>query len=206
MTYREARYVSARINGRNRYEAAKEAGFSEWLARVATVKIETDEMREQIAVLQQELVEHTITAGLIDASEIHEYLTDALRCRMSDIRNDDHSFKPRSEWPEIWDRLEEGGEVDVEYEKVRSHDGKDTEGIGGWETGGIVRKVKFKFASKVKLLELAMKHKGVDAMAVEKQSLDVNIHAEITAKLQSALKRQALMVGDVSATDIRETG
>ena len=60
LTYREARYVSARINGATKQDAAKSAGFSEWLARNPAQMIETDEMRAEIATLQAELVDNTL--------------------------------------------------------------------------------------------------------------------------------------------------
>ncbi len=121
---------------------------------------------------------------------------------MSDIRNDDHTFKPRSQWPDIWDRLEEAGDVEVEYESVRSHDGKDGEGKGGWDTGGIVRKVKFKFASKVKLLELAMQHKAVDAKAAQKQNIDVQVTVSAEEQREmAAMARRRSKVIDVKVEE-----
>jgi len=197
LTYREARYVAARINGDDMVHAGRKAGFSEWLCRIAGSAIEKGAVAEALNEAQEILANHALANGLIDATEIHEYLTDAIRARMSDIRNDDHTFKPRSEWPEIWDRMEEAGDVDVEYEKVRSHDGEDTEGLGGWETGSkVVVKVKLKFASRVKLLELAMKHKAVNAMVEQKSGgdLHLHVHSEITAKLQGALQREAKLI------------
>lgn len=193
MTYREAKYVQARINGATQVAAAQQAGFSVWLGRNATAQIETDEMREQIQKLQAELVQNTFQAGLITATEIHEYLTDAIRADWCDIENDDGTFKPISEWPLIWRQMKEAGDIEVEYEATRSHDGQDAQGLGGWDRDGLVRKVKIKFASRVKLIELAMKHKGVDALAVERQQVDINVTAEITAKLQGALRRKALI-------------
>lgn len=191
MTYRESKYVAARINGATKQDAAKAAGFSVWLARNPSQMIETEEMRAQIETLTAELTESTIQAGLIDATEIHEYLSDALRADSADIKNDDHSYKPLSDWPEIWRRMVEGGDVDVEYASERSHDGEDKDGAGGWDRTGTIVKVKFKFASKVKLLELAMRHKGVNAM-VEQKAGDVNITfvtAEKARQVGSAKKR-----------------
>lgn len=154
-------------------------------------------MRDQIVAIEQELVAHAINESLIDATEIHEYLTDAIRADMRDIRNDDHTFKPRSQWPDIWSRMEEAGDVEVEYQSERSHDGETKDKPGGWdETGKVVLKVKLKFASKVKLLELAMKHKGVNAMVEQKQG-DVNIvviTAEKARQVASAKKRLAKVI------------
>lgn len=156
----------------------------------------TPEMLAEVERIKAELTEQAREKCLADAGEIHEFLSDAFRARMSDIRNDDHTYKPRSEWPEIWDRLEESGEVEVTYESERSHDGEDTDGLGGWEkTGRTVEKVKLKFGSKVKLLELLMKHVAVRAIQQEKgPELHLHLHQEVTAKLQGALKREARMI------------
>ncbi len=140
-------------------------------------------MLAEVERIKLQLTEQAREKCLADASEVHEFLSDAFRARMSDIRNDDHTFKPRSEWPEIWDRLEESGEVEVTYESERSHDGEDTDGLGGWEkTGRTVEKVKLKFGSRVKLVELLMKHKAVDAMV--QQNRDLNLNVTITAQQQ----------------------
>jgi len=155
--------------------------------------IETPEMKAEIERLQAELVENTLNAGLIDAAEIHDYLTEALRADMRDIRNDDGSFRPQSEWPEIWGRMMEAGDVEVEYMSERSHDGETKDQEGGWDRVGTVQKVKLKFSSKTKLLELAMKHKAVNAMVEPKQG-DVNvlvITAEKARQVVNAKKRLA---------------
>lgn len=205
MTYREARYVASRINGATKQQAMLDAGFSAWLARVPQT-IESEEVLAAITKAQGELVQHTITAGLIDATEIHEYLTDAIRADWCDIENDDGTFRPISEWPLIWRQMKEAGDIEVEYEATRSHDGQDAQGLGGWDRDGLVRKVKIKFASRVKLLELAMRHKGVNAM-VEQKSGDTNIlvvTAETARKVIGARKRlerlQSSEVIDVTPT------
>ena len=149
-------------------------------------------------------MKNTLEVGLITATEIHEYLTDAIRARMSDIRNDDHTFKPRSEWPEIWDRMEEAGDVEVSYESERSHDGETKDKPGGWDrTGRTVEKVKLKFASKTTLLEMAMNHIAVNAMVREKQG-DINIvvvTAEKARQVASAKKRLSKVI-EVTPTTI----
>jgi hypothetical protein len=160
-TRTQLRVIERLVHGDYPKLACIKSGLPGW----HTERFITPEMLAEVARISATLTEQAREKCLADAGEIHEFLSDAFRCRMSDIRNDDHTFKPRSEWPEIWDRLEESGEVEVTYEKVRSHDGEDKEGIGGWETTGrVVEKVKLKFSSKVKLVELLMKHKAVDAM------------------------------------------
>ena len=145
-------------------DAGRGAGFTESMCRVARDKIETPAMREVIERMRIELVENAVEEGLIDAAEIHEYLTDAVRAQMSDIRNDDGSFRPISEWPAIWQRMVEGGDVEVETSSERSHDGQTKDKAGGWDVAGTVTKVKYRFGPRHKWVELAMRHKAVDAM------------------------------------------
>lgn len=195
LTFRESKYVAARIAGKTEHDAMLEAGFSKWMARVPSQFQNIVEMRSEVERLQAELVQHTLDTGLIDAAEIHEYLTDALRARISDIRRDDGSFIATSEWPEIWQRMYEAGDVEIETLTERSDDGATKDRRGGWDEIGTVTKVKLKFASRVKLLELAMKHKGVNAMVQEKAGdVHVHLHAEVTAKLQAALHRKENLI------------
>jgi phage terminase small subunit len=164
LTHREARYVKGRIEGLSEGEALRSAGFSNSIAHSPAQLGGIERMRAEVARLQAELVQQTITETLIDATEIHEYLTEALRARISDIRRDDGSFIPTSQWPDIWQRMYEAGDCEIEQLNERSGDGEDKDKQGGWDSIGTVTKVKIKFASRVKLLELAMKHKGVNAL------------------------------------------
>ncbi len=164
LTYREAKYVKARIEGKSEGEALRLVGFSTWIANSPNKLARIDEMRAEVERLQAELVQNTFEESLIDATEIHQYLSDALRANMRDIRNDDGSFKPISEWPEIWQRMVEGGDVDVEYASERSHDGETKDQDGGWDIKGKIEKVKYRFPKKTDLIKLAMQHKGVNAL------------------------------------------
>ena len=191
ITYREARYIASRLNGDDMQTAVLKSGLPKWMARLPGQYVENGEVLEKLQELQARMAEHALQVGLIDAIEIHEYLSDALRADMRDIRNDDGSFKPQSEWPEIWGRMMEAGDVEVEYASERSHDGATKDKAGGWDVKGQVQKVKLKFASRVKLMELAMKHKGVDAMVQQKQG-DVNVvvvTAERAREVSAAKKR-----------------
>ena len=195
LTYRESKYIVERSKGQSKFQALKAAGFSTPLAQHPQF-IESPEVLTAIEAYKAELVENTLQTGLIDAVEIHEYLTEALRARVSDIRRDDGSFMPCSEWPDIWQRMWEAGDVEIESLTERSTDGATKGKRGGWDEIGTVTKVKVKFASRVKLLELAMRHKGVNAMVEAKQGGDLHLHmhAEITAKLQGALGRKARLI------------
>lgn len=202
MTYREAKVIQHQLRGESTRKALLAAGFGAGNADNPD-RIITQEMRAELARLQTELVAQTLDNGLVDATEIHEYLTECLRADMRDIRNDDGSFKPQSEWPEIWGRMMEAGDCEVETASERSHDGETTDKRGGWDAKGTVTKVKLKFTSRAKLLELAMRHKAVNAM-VEQKSGDVNITlvtAERAREVVSARKRLAKVI-DVKAKAI----
>lgn len=198
LTYREARYVAARLNGEDMLHAGRKAGFSEWLCRAAGNNIEVGAVEEALHEAQSILANHALANGLIDATEIHEYLTDAIRSDWTDIENNDGTFKPISEWPDIWRRMKEAGDIEVEYQSTRSHDGEDKDGLGGWDRDGIVKKVKIKFASRVKLIELAMRHKGVDAMVQQKQG-DTNINITVTAQQQRIDRAKARVARVIEA-------
>ncbi len=193
LTYKERRIVQGIIGGLSERQAIKAAGFSEAMASHPSWII-TNEMRQLVEEGNRALTLRAYENGLISATEIHEYLTDAIRADWCDIENDDGTYRPISEWPLIWRQMKEAGDIEVEYESHRSHDGEDKQGLGGWDQDGIVRKVKIKFASRVKLIELAMKHKGVDAMAAQRQDVDVHVHGQVTAKLQAALARESKII------------
>ncbi len=163
ITHRESRFLAARIRGLNEHKALREAGFPEWMAHNPERLNTMPQLREILANYESKMAKHTFEEALLDSVEIHEYLTQAVRAKMSDIRNDDGSFKPISEWPDIWQQMAEGGDVDIEYASERSHDGEDKDQAGGWDIKGKILKVKYKFAPKSKLWELAMKHKAINA-------------------------------------------
>lgn len=208
LTYREARYIQERLKPEitTKAEAARNAGFPQWMIHEVNRVIEVGEVAALLQELRSTLAEHAIDVGLIDATEIHQYLTDAIRADWCDIELDDGTFRPISEWPPIWRQMKEAGDVEIEYESRRSHDGEDKDGLGGWDRDGIVKKVKIKFASRVKLLELAMRHKAVNAM-VEQKGADVHLHlhAEMTAKLQAALTREARLIETTASESDRST-
>ena len=194
MTLREAKVVGLIASGTDMGLSLRLAGFPTSVSLVPGRFI-TDEMKAEIKKQSAKLVKNALDKGLVTAEEIHEYLTDAIRANFSDIRNDDGSFKPLSEWPPIWQQMVESGDVEIEYSSVRSHDGEDKDQAGGWDRVGKILKVKYKFGSKVKFIELAMKHKGVNAMVQEKQGdVHLHLHAEIVKNLQGALAREQRMI------------
>ena len=194
LTYRESKYVVERSKGTTKYDALIAAGFTPGIAHNPQ-RVESAEVIAAIENYRAELAENVVQLGLIDATEIHEYLTDALRAKVSDIRRDNGSFIPTSEWPDIWQRMWEAGDVEVETLTERSSDGATKDKRGGWDGIGTVTKVKIKFSSRAKLLELAMKHRGVNAMVEAKSpELHLHLHQEITQRLQGALARKQRLI------------
>lgn len=193
LTTKERRYVQFRIDGADKATAARRAGFGEAPARRAAELIETPEIVALVASAQQELTAYAYENSLIDAREIHEYLTDALRARVTDVMNDDGSFKLLSEWPPIWQQMWEKGDVEIESLSERSDDGATKDKRGGWDNIGTVTKIKMGFTSRKDLLKLAMMHSGIRAMAPVKQEVDVNLNVEVNRRLSAALEREAAL-------------
>jgi phage terminase small subunit len=157
--------VNLKLQGLSDREALLKAGFPVWNAEHAT-SIITEEMRAEIAAKTKELVERTLEVGLIDAQEILEQLTDELRGDVADLYDEEGNLKPVHDWP-MWAR--QGGiEFIDEPNMVHSAD----EGGASWDQMG--RRIKILGRNRAKTRELAMKHKGVNAMVEAKQG-DVNI-------------------------------
>ncbi len=188
LTYRESKYVKARILGATEGDALRSAGFPEYLALTPSRFPNIDALREMYEKCKNELALNTIVSGLIDAVEIHEQLTDELRGDIADLYKDDGDLKPVREWPQ-WARAG-GVEVLDEPNIVHSSDGENS----SWDVQG--RRIKVKMGSRHKSRELAAKLKGVNALVEQKQG-DINLHVhteQVTAKLQGALKRQARLI------------
>lgn len=202
LTYREARYITkVMLESKTRSQAMRELGFPPGLCEHPGF-IERPEILAEMERIRGELVANTIEQGLADATEIHEYLTDCFRADMRDIRNDDGTYKPQSEWPDIWGRMMEAGDVEVSYSSERSHDGQDKDKQGGWDTVGKVISVKLKFSKRNEIVKMLMSHKAVDAVAAQKQ--DVAIKLTVTAEEQremAAAERRRSKIIDVKAEE-----
>ena len=183
LTYRDARYISARLAGKSIHDSAVHAGFTGWMVRDASRIVETVEIKAEIERLRGELIAHTLDAGLVDTAELHQYASDALRSDISDIKNPDHSFKPLDEWPLIWRQMAEGGDLEIETASERSHDGATRDKAGGWDVTGQVTRVKYKFGSKRRWAEFLAKLKPVDAL-VQPAQPDINVSISISAERQ----------------------
>jgi len=155
ITWKEARYAAARINGCDMGKAARLAGFSEGVALHAGAIIEP-KVAEAIDEAQEVLATHALAVGLVDAAEVLEHLTDEIRGDLADLYDEAGELKPIHEWP-LWAR-QGGVEVLDEPNMVHSADG----GGGSWDQVG--RRLKIRAGSRQKTIENAMKHKAVDAM------------------------------------------
>ena len=206
-THREIKYMSRIVfDDMTPRQALFAIGFGVGIAEHPE-RFVRPEMIAEMARMQADLVSAVRERGLITATEILEHLTDEIRLDRREFLRPDGGPKPLNQLPEAAGRLIDGFDFEEEIESVRSHDGEDTEGRGGWESGNkIVRKTKLKLTPRAKLLELAMKHRGVNAM-VESKSPDVHVHlhAEITSRLQGALARRESRLIETTATRIDDT-
>ena len=195
LTYREARYVRERVvNDKTRGQALLAAGFSVPLSKHPDY-VETPEMLAEVERLRAELVDAALHLALIDGIEIHQQLTDELRGDIADLYTEAGELKPVKDWP-MWAR-NGGVEVLDEPNMVHSADGGDS----SWDQQG--RRIKVKMGSRAKTRELAMRHKGVNAMVSDKGAdVHVHLHAEIIERLQGARAREAKLLSSGSVPSI----
>lgn len=128
----------------------------------------------------------------VDANEILLFLSAALRADIRDILNDDGTFRPLKEWPLIWAQMTTGREVDLEEIYERSHDGQASR----WDPKGRLRKDRFKFMDRTKLVELLMRHTSVNALVPHtgaEGGEHIHLHLHIEAKLAEAREHARLI-------------
>ncbi len=125
----------------------------------------------------------------IDADDLHIRLSQMFDADIADIIDPDtNCYKPIHQWPKIWRQMLTGSELKEIFE--HSKDG----GGASWDKIGEV--VKIRFVDQMKVLELAMKHKAVDAM-VQQKAGDTNIlvvTAETARKVTGARARLAKVI------------
>ncbi len=194
LTRKEQRYLAARLRGDSMQDAAKEAGLPPWLARTRSLP-EVEALVEEASIALNEI---RFEQCLVDAVELHEQLTDELRGDLADLYTEEGELKPVRDWP-LWAR--QGG-VEVLDEPNMVHSADD--GGGSWDQVG--RRIKIRAVSRAKTRELAMKHKGVDAM-VQQKAGDVNVlvvSAEKAREVMSAA-RQRLLKATVTSDAVVST-
>jgi hypothetical protein len=89
-------------------------------------------------------------------------------------------------------------------ESVRSHDGEDAEGRGGWDTGGIVRKIKRESTLAIeRQIRECLRQIGehVNVAAFQSEKGDFHLHVTVTAERArevAAAKRRMSKIIDVT--------
>lgn len=184
LTYRESLVVRALIDGKNKGDALRAAGFPESVA-TNPFRVITPELEAEIERVTDTLVAYQIERGLVDAAELHEQLSELVRGDIADLYDNTGELLPVKQWP-MWAR-QGGVEILDAPNMVPSADGEGK----SWDQVG--RKITVRATSRAKDRESLMKHKGVNAMVEAKQGdVHLHLHAEVTAKLQGALKRKEL--------------
>lgn len=111
---------------------------------------------------------------------------------LAELYTPDGKFRPLQEWPDVWRKLLVIG-IEVDTKKVRSHDGEDRDGAGGWDLGdGAV--VKVKFANRAQILlaikELRGRHNDVGAFTEAKGDMNITfVQQQVNMRLEEGRKR-----------------
>lgn len=139
---RHARFVEEYLIDMNAQQAAFRAGFRFDKAGAHLMQ----RMDVRIAIRQAQLdrsrrVQYTADHVLLALVAQLARLTGMLGHNLKEIYREDGSLLSVHDWPAHWgERLIT--EIHSEEESVRSHDGEDKEGKGGWDTGATIRKIK----------------------------------------------------------------
>lgn len=216
LTYREARYVSARLRGLEKREAAKDAGFTGWQVVSPGRAIETPAVLAALEEASEILADHVISAGLVDTAELWQYASDALRSDIADIKHrrkdcdcgtecTPGTYRDVEDWPLIWRQMAEGGDLEIEPSSERSHDGETKDKAGGWDVVGQVTKVKYRFGSKQKWAEFLARLKPVDSFVNPNDKLvdaikDLSIRWQGPTDIIDVTPVQA-QIADLASTD-----
>ena len=187
LTYRESRVVVGIVKGKSEAQAFRDAGFGESYALYPGQFPQIQLIRSEVERLTERVVSQNLELGLIGATEILEELTEELRGDAADLYDDNDQLKPMREWP-LWAR-QGGVEIIDAPNMVPSADGGGT----SWDQVG--RKKTIRVVNRAKTRELAMKHRGVNAMVEAKSpELHLHLHQEITQRLQGALARKQRLI------------
>lgn len=172
MTPKQERFVAEYPKDCNATQAAIRAGYSK--RRASEIGWQLLQKTTVSAALAKRLGKIEERAE-VDAAEILVFLSSAMRADIRDILDDEGKFRPLTDWPKIWAQMAEGHDVDVEQLMERSKDGGNT----SWDPKGTLVKTKFRFMPKAKIVELAMRHAAVSAMATPKEEHQhLHIHFE----------------------------
>lgn len=184
LTYRESLVVRHIIEGKPKGEALRLAGFPESVA-INPFRVVTPEVQSVIDEMQAALAQYQLDHALIDATEILEQLTDEARGDLADLYDDQGEPLPIKQWP-MWAR-QGGVEFIDEPNMVPSGDGEGK----SWDQVG--RKIRIIGKPRTKTRELAMKHKGVNAMVqAPAAQVQVNVIDAETVQLATLLSPEQL--------------
>ena len=200
MNTRQTQFVAEYLVDLNASQAARRVGYSPKTSySIGQELLKKPDIAQAIEAAKAERLARTQT----NADEILTHLTSGIRAKISDIRNDDGTFRPISEWPDIWQQLSNGGDVDIEELSERSHDYIQAGDSKAWDKVGTVTKVKHRFADRARLIELAMRHTQVNALALPKEEHQhVHIHIEVESRLQRA-RELAAQIADADTIEAR---
>lgn len=157
LTVKQRRFVNQYLVDMNATQAAIRAGYSESTARQqGAYLLSNPNVLEAIMSGAEEQAERT----KIDADWVLLRVADMLEADITDIVDDDGSYKPVKQWPKVWRQMLSGMDIKELYEGR----GDNRERIG--------EVVKIRFVDRLKALEILGKHVNVQAF---RERIDTNL-------------------------------
>lgn len=179
---RQFQVVQLRQAGLTREQIAQKLGVT-----MRTVYRDLEALAETVQEAD-ELIED----ACVTSEDAHLKLTKMFDARIQELFDDNWNVLPKSQWPEPWKSWALLTEIKVEDIMVQDDDG---DGQTWKKSGG--KRVTVKGPDVLRTIELAMKHKAVNAMVQQGTQIDVNI-AVVTAEqartLSAAQKRLSRVV------------
>lgn len=189
--HRQRRVIGLRQSGMTRDEISKQLGVS-----LRTVFRDLEECAGDV-----EVIDELIQDSCVTAEDAHLKLSKMFDSRIQELFDDEWKILPKSQWPEPFKSWGLLTEIKVEDVMVQDADG---DGSTWKKSGG--KRVTVKGPDVHKTIELAMKHKAVDAMAAQKTNVDLQVTVSADRARQVAADRKRLAraskVIEASATPI----
>jgi len=145
---RETRFVLEYLKDLNAPAAYRRVGFHSHHSDVMGSRMLS---RPHVAAAIAVAIEERSRALKIDAQYVLTHLRDMFEARYSDLIASDGGYKPARDWPDVWQRMLEGADI----EQVEVKKGRKT------------RVVRVRFLSRLKALELIGKHIDVRAFVTQ---------------------------------------
>ena len=183
-------------------QCAEAAGFGYWTAQAAGQRVETGDVERLVNECSELLSQAAIVQALTNAVELHQHLTDQIRGDIADLYDESGELLPVKDWPH-WARTGGVQGLDVEPVMAPSKDG----GGRSWDDTG-KKKTKLRLAPRFDREKLLAQLKSVDALAAQKQDINLNVQLQVEEKLRGALERfnQVEQVIDVTPQDVVTSG